>query len=635
MSTRAPSAALRTWLVVAVCVLLTGCSALATDPTIRQGLSVSRVGSELDLQIAPLGPAYGADPTQIVRGFVGALAGSGGDFVTAREFLTADAGKQWSPESRTVVFRRSLQITPADPEAAADGDDPSASDSDDLVMRISAAVWAEVSGDGHFRELPVEEQVSTDVVLTQVDGQWRISEIDPEFGRWVGTADFERLYDAYAVHYVSTSASILIPDVRYVPTDRVATRLAQLQLGEPPDYLAGAVHSDLPSSARLSVGAVPVVDGVATVDLSGERIGGDPEARSRIWAQFVATLTQLRRVEQVQLTLERSPLEIPGIEEVRTLEDLGFAGSSQLSRADPLVRRGVELGTFMPRSFADEVPDPTSTLTPSDGHFPPIEKEWQHLALSYEGTELAGVSGDMLSRWRAEVRYEVPRFADDLARPCYDRYTTLWAGGVGTGESTDRLFAVDAAAPPTDPVRSVAVPIEAVWLEDRRVLACHVSPQGTRIAIISDGGPDTPSQIDIGTVERQPDGRPTAVLGPQTIGEQFASVTDAVWLSETTMAVLGQTRINAALAVEPADNTDPVGASGSGDESGGARGTLPHLITVGGRTVALPALQGGSRITSSGGERNLIVIADAVYVRAGSRWLLAQDQGEEVIVGAR
>lgn len=645
MSSRARQGAGGVGLLMVLCLLLTGCTVLASDPTVRPGLSVSRADLERDLQVEPVGPRPSAEPTEILRGFVNALAGSSGDFATAREFLTAPAADTWSPESRTLVFRGSPQITPIDPVDVTDSetaDDPSDESSegastpdeaDEVVLRLGASTWAEVGRGGHFRELPVEELRTSEVVLARVSGQWRIRDLDPDFGRWLGTADFDRLYDSYAVHYAARDEQLLIPDIRYVPTDRVATRLAQLQLEAPPGYLVGAVRNDIPTSARLNVGAVPVVDGVATVDLMGEGIGADPESRARIWAQFVATLTQVRGVDRVVLTLDGVPLEIPGIESVRSLDDLGYVRPPAASRAGPLLRQGVDVVEFIPRAQVGDAPTTPAPLEP--GPFPPIEEEWRDLALSAEGTELAGVSGDMMSRWRDGFRYEVPGFATDLGRPCYDRHDTLWVGGRGLAQASDRLFTVDAAASPADPASSGAVAVRVPWLSERRVLACAVSPQGTRIAIISDAGADTASRIDIGAVHRPDPGQPVAVFGPQVIGEHFASVADVVWLSETTMAMLGQTRANAALAVEMADNTDPVGASASGDESGGARGTLPYLVTVGGRTTGLPALPGGARITSTAGERNLIVSGDVVYVRVGSQWLPAQDQGDEVLVGTR
>jgi len=292
---------------------------------------------------------------EIVRDFVQALAGSGGDFVTAREYLTGEAEREWSPETRTLIFRGSVQVTdpngsPGTPRAAdaestvgaavveAEGAEPAPTataeptaestlppvEDGDTVLRLRASAWAEVGRLGHYRELPGPQDVTSEVILRRDDGEWRIRHLDPGFGRWLATADFERLFDPYAVHYVSTGERVLVPDIRYVPTDRVATRLAQLQLDETPDYLLGAVRHDIPASARLNVGAVPVLGGVATVDLQGENIGSDPTSRENLWAQFLATLTQVRGVDEVDITLEGNPLEIAGIERVRSLADLRF-----------------------------------------------------------------------------------------------------------------------------------------------------------------------------------------------------------------------------------------------------------------------------------------------------------------------
>ena len=671
------------------CLLLTGCTVLAADPTIRPGLEVDRYAPEPALQVAPPGPVQDAKPEDIVRGFIQALTATGGDFVTAREFLTGAARADWSPEVGTVVFRGSVQVAPvdpvpdapeatesaeaADPEAASPTAEPTASPSpsgtptlreNELLLRITASSWAEVDREGHFRELPAEVSRSTDVVLRQVDGQWRIRHLDDAFGRWLATSDFERLFDPYAVHYVSQAERVLIPDIRYVPTDRVATRLAQLQLGGPPAYLRGAVRFDIPSGTRLAVGAVPVLGGVATVDLTGEDIGVDPGSRTRLWAMFVATLGQVPSIDRIQITVDGRPLDIQGIERVRSLSDLDFTARANLPR-HALIRQGNTLGLFSARPRpADGPAEPTPAPTLEEP-LAEVELEWRDLALSAAGTELAGISGDMMSRWRAGIRYEVPGFATELGRPCYDGFNTLWVGGIGRTLARDRLFAVNAAALPADPLRSTASPITASWLNERRVVACHVSPQGTRIAIISDEGAGTPSRLDIGAIVRQPNMLPISVVGPQSIGEHFVDVVDAVWLDETSMAILGQTRANAATLADlpppqtappatpepsPTDVTEgeestetegnePFPVQGADEDARrAALGIQPYLITVGGRTTTLPTIVGGTRITTTtGNERNLVIVtADGtVYVRVGAQWLRAQDQGSEVIVSAR
>lgn len=710
-------------------LLLCGCTILASDPTIRPGLDVGRAAPERDLQVAPPGPRRDATPEQIVRDFIQALAGSGGDFVSAREFLSGDAVETWSPDARTVIFRRTVQVAPVEPmpdaadpdaddaDAAGSGNEATAEDSTaagtppgpeqgaqvdngpdpsvrphplpplndgDRVLRLSAAAWAGVDRTGRFRELPQDTTITSDIVLTQQEGQWRIRHLEPGFGRWIGTTDFDRVFDTYAVHYVYRADRLLVPDVRYIPTDRVATRLAQLQLGPVPDYLSLAVRDDIPLGARLAVGAVPIVGGVATVDLTGGSFGADPEARRRVWAQFVATLAQVRGVDRVQITLDGNPLEIPGVESVRSLGDLEFPQTAaSLPTTPPLVRQGVFMREFSTRPRTTETGG--EPVPPRSASLPAIDERWHDLALSFTGGELAGVSGDALSRWRNRFRYEVPRFATDLGRPCYDSQDVLWIGGTGQ-LVRERLFYVNAAASPVDPLRSQATPVAASWLTGRRVLTCQVSPQGTRIAVISADGEGGPSRLDIGTILRESNGLPTAVIGPQPIAEQFAVVRDTVWLGETSLALLGQTRANAAILdrerAEPAAADEATGANeqngseqappeGTGEgpapvpsgepdvpEAGPAeadpaedglpddllpdplaveRGVLPYLITVGGRTTPLPSILGGQRITTTGGERNLVITTSdtTVYVRVGSQWLPAEHQGRDVVVATR
>ena len=161
------------------------------------------------------------------------------------------------------------------------------------------------------------------------------------------------------------------------------------------------------------------------------------------------------------------------------------------------------------------------------------------------------------------------------------------------------------------------------WLEERRVVSCDVSPQGTRIAIISTAEDGGPARLDIGAVVREPNGLPTTVVGPQSVAAQYTTLSDAVWLGETSLAILGQPR------TVPTEQLDGTGAAVPGPQ--------PAILTVGGRTSYLPPIQGAERITSTGGERNLVVTGpgDLIYVRVGAEWLPAQDRGSEVIVAAR
>ena len=108
-----------------------------------------------------------------------------------------------------------------------------------------------------------------------------------------------------------------------------------------------------------------------------------------------------------------------------------------------------------------------------------------------------------------------------------------------------------------------------------------------------------------------------------------------MWLTETSLGVLGEAP---SAVAEPAGTDGDAGGGPPAPEVVPPTGPQPWVITVGGRTTDLPGLADAGRITSTGGERNLVITSassDLVYVRVGAQWLPAQDLGSEVIVAAR
>ena len=77
----------------------------------------------------------------------------------------------------------------------------------------------------------------------------------------------------YDVHYVSTSQRALVPDTRWFPVDKLATRLARAQLVPVPAHLADAAVTAVPAGARLLGDAVSIESGVATVNLISGQAG--------------------------------------------------------------------------------------------------------------------------------------------------------------------------------------------------------------------------------------------------------------------------------------------------------------------------------------------------------------------------
>jgi hypothetical protein len=397
----------------------------------------------------------------------------------------------------------------------------------------------------------------------------------------------------------------MVPDVRWFSVGKgLATRLARAQLSPPPAYLKGAARSDVPVGTRLTVDAVPVEAGVATVDLTATKPGGDPLRRQNLWAQFVATLTQIPEVNRVALRVEGSTLDVPGVEQApASLGELGFPPAQAPVEASPVLRTGGQLFTVDPGRLGDER-DFEPSLRPAGT--PSIPTGWVWLAVSHSGDEIAAVGGNRaeLARWRGGRQGRVPSFGTRLTRPAYDGQDVLWVAGKAGGRA--QVWAVTPAADPADAERSRPTSVDVGWLEGRTIVALRVAPDGQRLAIASTTESGQDPRVDVAGVVRSTNGMPERLAEPVEVGPALTLVRDLVWVDQTRLAVLG--RIN---------STAPVRA---------------WIAEVGGRMVAVEVsdVPGAQAITTINGERGLVVTTDdrRILLRAGSSWLEVADRSD-------
>jgi hypothetical protein len=343
---------------------------------------------------------------------------------------------------------------------------------------------------------------------------------------------------------------------------------------------------------------VPVNNGVATVDLTATKPGGDPVRRQNLWAQFVATLAQVPQVDRVALKVEGSDLDLPGIEKApASLADLGFPQSPAAPTGRPLLRTSKgELFTVDPSRIGEDrdAGPARARATPSR-----IAAGWVWLAASMDGKDTAAVGGDRaeLSRWREGRQIRVGRFATQLTRPSYDRHDFLWVGGVANGAAG--LWVVNTRVDPGDTVQSRPTQVTAPWLKGRSVVGVRLSPDGQRAAVVSKDNAGGKPGIDVAGVVRSANGIPESLSEPVVVAPALTLVRDLVWVDQTRVAVLGRMA-----------STSPVRI---------------WLSQVGGRTTAAETsdVPGAQSITTVNGERGLVVTADngEVLLRAGSSWL--------------
>lgn len=580
-------------LAAGAALAVAGCGGLSTSSTIQPGLEVGSVQeNEVRVEVNPVAP--GSSPQQVVQGFIRAAAASDDQYQVARSYLGTGPQSTWRPDSSVVVFGSDTELTykPAD----------------NGTVTVVANAIARIDGSGRYQELAPRATAQVTFQLERTGGEWRISKLPDNFGTWLSRADLDRLYDPFRIYYVSAGDHRLVPDVRWLPLGTgLATRLARSLLAGVPDYLKGAVRTDIPAGTRLAVDAVTIDAGTAKVDLAATKLGNDPGQRQNLGAQFLATVSQAPGVERVALQLEGADLQMPnGDSTIDSLSVLGFASPS-----DPVVKPVLRVGMTLVPVNPDDVGDNGARVPPAGGPaLPAVQPGWAYLAMSRTGQEIAGVGGDraQLVRWRGTTQVQLAAPGTNLTRPTYDREDVLWVAGRSNGAT--RVWAVNAAADPADAGKSAPQTVSADWLTGRTVLSLRLAPDGQRIAVVTTDRDGTNPRVDVSGVVRQPNGLPASLSQPLRLAPTLTMARDVVWVDDATLAVLG--RLTSSQVIRP------------------------WLVPLAGPIAAGPEIAGARTITTVNGERGLVVTTDdhEVLIRAGSRWQRV-GEGTDLLVAAR
>ena len=569
------------------------CAGLSTSSTIQPGLEVGSVQqNEVRVEVNPVAP--GSSPQEVVQGFIKAAAASDDQYQAARSYLGSGPQGTWRPDSSVVVFGSDSELT--------------YKPSSDNTVTAAVNVIARIDGSGRYEELPPSSTVQVKFGLERTSGEWRISRMPDNFGTWLSRADLDRLYDPFRIYYVSAGDHRLVPDIRWLPLGTgLATRLARSLLAGVPNYLKGAVRTDIPAGTQLAVDAVTIDSGTAKVDLAATKLGNDPGQRQNLGAQFLATVTQAPGVERVALRLQGAVLQMPnGESTVDSLSALGFA-----TPADPVVKPLLRVGKTLVPVDPDDVGDSVQrTPPPQSATLPTVQPGWAYLAMSRNGQEIAAVGGDraQLVRWRGTTQVQLTSPGTRLTRPTYDREDVLWVAG--RSNAATKIWAINAAADPADSAKASPQVVAADWLADRSVLSLRLSPDGQRVAVITTNPDGKDPRVDVAGVVRQPNGLPASLAEPLRLAPTLTLARDVVWVDDATLAVLG--RLTASQVVRP------------------------WLVPLGGAIAAGPEIAGAQSITTVNGERGLVVTTDKqqVLIRAGSRWQRV-GEGTDLLVAAR
>jgi hypothetical protein len=599
----------RATLIAVLCgAVLAGCGIPRSSDVLEGRRVGDNVAPRARIVVNP--PAAGASPEVMARDFIRAgtaFQETGDDQqVVGRSYLAPASVDLWRPIAMaTTVYdsRTTLSIEPLP--------------SDQVRLTITAV--ATIDDTGRYRELPSDTTVSTVFGMTKINGEWRIKLPDEGFGLWLNTDDFDRVFAPYQVNYVQSARKELVPDVRWFTVGpRLPTALARAQLTPVPNYLKGVVDTAIPEGTRLAVEAVQVdPTGVATVILTNSPQTIDSSRRRPMWAQFLATLTQVPGVSAVSIEVQglgKIPVSsLPAA--VSSLSDLGFSMAPSTPATVGLVRSKEGLERINPQLLGEGGSAPAAKGSKSVADLPKIPDTYVNLATSSDGSEIAGVSTSRaeLARWRGGAEITVPPIGTALTNPMYASDGRVWIAGLASGGP--RIWTLDSAKLSGGPTE-----VTAPWLDGRQVVNLSVSPDATRLAVLSKLPNDTDYRLDVAGIVRNDTGLATALAEPYRQGEPLVRFVDVTWLDQVTMAVLAREKEEAALRPFKVDLGQGVGLRRVGQLE------LDQTL--------IKEVPDATSLTSRGGVRGLVVMTpQAAFVRAGNAWAQQSDTSEIIVGG--
>ncbi|WP_258053076.1 LpqB family beta-propeller domain-containing protein [Streptomyces sp. Ru73] len=600
---RPRAARLRTVAVLAAgALLLAGCASM---PDSGESLAVdqaSRADADSQVRVYGVPPQEGAQPTDIVRGFLDALTSDEANLRTAKQYLAASARKTWQPFATTKVLQERPKATP-------EGSPANREDARSFTVSLVGTQVATV--DRKHAYTPEERAYRETMHLTRENGQWRIDRLPN--GLVLGLPDFQRIYQPVNKYYFASYKSeagepragkdVLVADPVYLRQriDPVTASVNSLLQG-PTNWLDKVALSAFPKGTRVTRPTLTLDDSNALrVRLSKQANGVETNQCRRMAAQVLFTVQGMARASKV------SEVE---------LQDDGGDSLCKLSQEEAADRFGQQArmrhtaleyyidGDHRVVSMTDSV----TGATPVPGPLGSGKIALRSVGVAHGEETAAGVSlngralyvadlDEKTDRAEVRLRSKAKNETDGLTAPSWDGLGDLWvADRDGDGSRLLRLRSGKGEP------QEVAMP----GLGKRRIKAIRVASDGIRIAmLVEDKGRTT---LQLGRVERGGTAMnpKLSVEALRPIAPQLEDVVAASWAGDSRLVVVGR-------------------------ESGGVQ-QMQFMETDGSasNTQTLPGVNGVKSVAASEDEsRPLIADADEGIVRlpADANWKTVATSG--------
>lgn len=486
--------------------LLTSCAGVPTSGAIRQGPVVDSGEATQFIRVIAAPPSAGATPVQVVRGFLEANASLEDDSSISRQYLTPRAAEDWDPSARTTVYSLpSLDVS-----------------AEDSLARVALDVTGELLADGTL--LPVDPVQRRRITMTleqvpagpEVPVEWRIT--DPPDELLVSDSDLRRAFRLHHVFFLGDRAGVLVPDGRLLPVvgASLPTALALQVLAGPAQWLAPGVSHGLPPGTGLAFGAVPVADGVASVELSEEARMATPEQRRALAAELTWTLTQLPDVTSVRIVAGAEPFDVPGAPSELGRDTWQPIAPDSASHGSP-GSGGVASFRLQGASLV-RVSDVARTAMPLPAE---VTARSAGLAVSLDQRRASVVSRDRRQLWLLplDTRAATQSFTGRrIGAGSFDHDGRLW-------------FTEDGAVHRVTGPRTAPV-VRVVGGPDAPVTAVRLARDGTRVALVAGG------QLYLGVIRADADGA-VSIVSAHTLVVGVRDIVDVAWRDATELDVLG------------------------------------------------------------------------------------------------
>lgn len=442
----------------------------------------------------PSGPTDGATPEAIIRGFTSAASSATDDYAIARSFLTKGFAREWNAKTRVVIDEKARTATAVG----------------ESVMQLTVAPSATLSDTGELLLSAPGTNETFEYTLEQVGGEWRISSA-PD-GILLDRATFSLVFNQHTLYFVEPQRQTLVPDPRWfrVGTTAATDVVTELLSGPSARLTGGVVTSAFPEGTALAADSVPVIDGVASIDLNPEAASVDADTLKLMKQQLGASLQTVTGVNQAALTVEQTLFAQTDV--IRGAE-INFPQVNP----KPVIQIGAELGelngvTLLSLGFWVRA---VTAADPSDVTI----RSTNDAAIMLSSAGLSWVN-DQSAVTLLDGRSQ-------LASPTLDRSDFVY--------STQRTSPqqIQISQPGTAPSQ-----LNSPWAEVDEVKALRVSRDGTRLAaLVKRNGAWS---VRVSGVIRDESGKPAALTPAATVAWVSGEAVDLDWMNASQLALATQ-----------------------------------------------------------------------------------------------